>query len=89
MKKIASLLVALCFGLGATVAFAQDAPPKDAPKGEHSKRDPMKPMDCSKAPADMKDRCEARNKALEACKDKKDEEHKKCMMDQRPKKADK
>ena len=89
MKKIQSLIVSLalaCGVAGAGIAMAGD-PPKDAPK--HDMHDMMKPRDCAKAPADMKERCEARNKVLEICKDKKEDEHKKCMMENRPKKADK
>ncbi len=83
MKKIATIIAALTFGVAANVAFAADTPPPD---GEHKHGDHTKPHDCTKAPADHKARCEARNKALEVCKDKKGEDHKKCMMDQRPKK---
>jgi hypothetical protein len=93
MKKIASLMISLCFSLGATLAMAQadPAPPKgEQGKGEHGKGDMMKVRDCTKAPADMKERCEARNKVIEACKDKKEgEERRKCVMENRPKKDEK
>jgi hypothetical protein len=93
MKKIASLLISLCFSLGATLAMAQaDAPPPkgEQGKGEHGKSDMMKVRDCSKVPAERKERCEARNKVIEACKDKKEgEERRNCVMENRPKQADK
>jgi hypothetical protein len=87
MKMISTLLATLLLGTSA-VAFAQDAPP---PGDKGPRHDPMKAMDCGKAPADMKDRCEMRNKALETCKDKAEDRkaHRECMMAQRPKKDDK
>ena len=87
MKKVASIVAALALGLTSAMAFAD---PGQA--GEHKKphHDMMKARDCAKAPADMKDRCEAHNKIIETCKAKPEgEERKKCMMENRPKKADK
>ena len=82
MKKFSSLIIALIFG--ASLAFAQQ-PPGPPPGGPEGGR-PHPPRDCSKAPNDeMKARCEARQKAMESCKDKQGEEHKKCMMAAMPK----
>ncbi len=84
MKKIASIVAALTVGLTASLAFA-DTPP--AP-GEHKgpRHHAMQTRDCAKAPADMKDRCEAHNKMIETCKAKPEgEERKKCVMENRPK----
>jgi hypothetical protein len=82
MKKFTSLLLALSFG--ASVAFADTPPgppPGAGPGGPHHP-----PRDCSKAPNDeMKARCEARQKAVESCKDKQGEERKQCVMAAMPK----
>ena len=90
MKKIATLLVALSLSIGVTLANA-DAP-ADAPKkdGKAGMMDFSKTIDCSKAKPENKDRCEARNKIVEKCKDKPEgEERRKCVMENRPKKEDK
>lgn len=83
MKKFSSLLLALSFS--ASLALAQTPPgppPGGSPGGPHHP-----PRDCSKAPNDeMKARCEARQKAMESCKDKQGEEHKQCMMAAMPRK---
>jgi hypothetical protein len=85
MKLLTTIVTSIVLGMSVS-ASAQDAPPADG-KGMGPGHHRMKAMDCSKAPADMKERCEMRNKALETCKGKKEgEEHRKCMMDQRPKK---
>lgn len=87
MKKLATILVSVCLGAGflASPAFAADGV-----KGErYGKMDRTTPMDCSKVKPENKDRCEARNTALTTCKDKQGDDHKKCMMDQRPNKGEK
>lgn len=82
MKKISTLVTALAFGLTASLAFAQPAPP---PPGEGR---PHPPRDCSKAPdAEKKARCEAMQAAMEKCKDKKEgDERRTCMKEALPKK---
>jgi|GEM_PF-4154911 len=91
MKKIATLLVTLSLSLGATLANADpavaDAPKKD---GKPSMMDFSKTIDCSNVKPENKDRCEARNKLVEKCKDKAaGEERRKCMMENRPKRDEK
>lgn len=91
MKKLTSIVAALAVGLVASVAFAEGPPAGgdkgEAPGGMHRM---METRDCAKAPADRKERCEAHNKMLETCKAKPaGEERKKCVMENRPKKADK
>ena len=88
MKKIASIVAGLSLGLAASLAFA-DTPPVP---GEHKgpRQHMMQTRDCAKAPADMKERCEAHNKMIETCQAKPEgEERKKCVMENRPKRADK
>ncbi|MEP7155814.1 MAG: hypothetical protein ABI905_08570 [Betaproteobacteria bacterium] len=87
MNKICGLLSVLMFGFSMSVAFAQQPPPGPAPgAGGH----PPPPRDCSKAPdAEKKARCEARQKAMEKCKDLAPEAHHKCMMDAMPKPPEK
>lgn len=80
MKKISALLAALALGMLSSAALADHHG-----KGEHK----MAMHDCTKAPAEKKAMCEAHNKAMEACKDKKGDDHKKCMHDNMPKKDDK
>ena len=80
MKKFTALLATMALGLLSSVAMADNHG-----KGEHK----MKSHDCAKAPTEKKAMCEAHNKALEACKDKKGEEHKKCMHENMPKKDEK
>jgi hypothetical protein len=82
MKMIVSMtatlatLSAALLMTAATSAFAQAPTPDSRAAGE------MAVMDCSKVPADRKDRCEARNKAIEACKDKAaGDERRKCVTD--------
>ncbi len=88
MKKMASIVAALTVGLAASLAFAEGPPAAGEHKGGHHPM--MHTRDCAKAPADMKDRCEAHNKMIETCKAKPEgEERKKCVMENRPKKADK
>lgn len=85
MKLVYTLAASLLL-VASMSAMAQDAPPADG-KGRAAGHYGMQPQDCSKAATDMKERCEMRNKALEKCKDKKHgEEHRQCMMEQRPKK---
>lgn len=86
MKKFSSLLLALCFGASLAFADTPPGPPSGAgPGGQGGPHHP--PRDCSKAPNDeMKARCEARQKAMESCKDKQGEERKQCMMAAMPKK---
>jgi hypothetical protein len=91
MKLLAktSLVAAALF---AGVAFAQTPP--DGPKGPGGPG--MEPgkmheqRDCSKVPAERQKMCEARNKALEKCKDKTArEDHRKCMMENMPRREGK
>jgi hypothetical protein len=83
MKTVSTLVATLmlCFS---SFAMAQGAPLAD---GGATPQQNLAPQDCTKVPADMKERCEARNKALEACKDKKDDPaaHRQCMAEQRDK----
>ncbi len=91
MKTIATLLITLSLGLSATLASAEGAP-ADAPKkdGRGGMVDFSKTIDCSKAKPEHKDRCEARNKLVEKCKDKAEgEERRKCVMENRPKRDEK
>ncbi len=82
MKKFSSLLLALTLGTGLAFADTPPGPPAGGPGGPHHP-----PRDCSKAPNDeMKARCEARQKAMESCKDKQGDERKQCMMAAMPKK---
>ncbi len=91
MKKLTSIVATLAVGLVASVAFAEGPPAGgDKAKGPGGPHRMMETRDCAKAPADMKDRCEAHNKMVETCKAKPaGEERKKCVMENRPKKADK
>ena len=83
MKKICSLLSGLSFGISTSFALAQ--PPGPPPGGDGK---PHPPRDCSKAPdAEKKARCEARQKAMEKCRDLKPEDHRACMKDAMPQKA--
>jgi hypothetical protein len=81
---IATLTATLLLGV-ATSAIAGEG---GADKGMHKGHgDRMQPHDCSKAPADRKDRCEARNKIIAACKDKPaGDERRQCVMSNMPKK---
>ena len=82
MKRSIYLLTALSLGLSMSLAFSQE-PPGPPPGGDGR---PHPPRDCSKAPdAEKKARCEARQKAMEKCKDLKPEEHRACMKDAMPK----
>ena len=86
MKRLAHLLAAVSIGLGASTALAhaeQEGKPSGPPRG-----DPTQPHDCSKAPEQFKERCLARNKALEKCKGKEGPEHRQCMRAQHPGKGD-
>lgn len=86
MKTVSTLVATMMLCLS-SVAMAQSAPPAE---GSAPAQQNLAPQDCAKVPADMKDRCEARNKALEACKDKKDDAaaHRQCMAEQRDKLKD-
>ena len=88
MKKIAHLLTALIVGFSMSLAFAETpAAPPGPPPGAGG---PPPPRDCSKAPdEEKKARCEARQKAMEKCKDLAPEAHHKCMMDAMPKPPEK
>ena len=93
MKKFATLLVSLSLSLGVTLANANSDPAAaDAPKkdGKAGMMDFSKTMDCSQVKPENKDRCEARNKLVEKCKDKAEgEERRKCVMENRPKREEK
>ncbi len=73
MKKYLSLVAGLVFAASSSMAFAQAAPQAaDAPKM----------ADCSKEESpDKKAYCEAKNAAMESCKDKKGDEMKACVKD--------
>ena len=74
-RLIAGLAVALVAAAISIPAVAAEAPSKEQAA---AKPGPGKPMDCSKVR--YKERCEARNKALEECKDAKTwKEHRECM----------
>lgn len=79
MKKFSTLIATLAMATAASFAFAQ-VPAAPAPGGE------VMMKDCSKEPADKAAQCEAYNKAVETCKDKKGDELKACMKDAMPKK---
>ena len=74
MKKYLSLVAGLVFAASSTLAFAQTAAPQAA--------DAPKMADCSKEESpDKKAYCEAKNAAMDSCKDKKGDEMKACVKD--------
>jgi hypothetical protein len=79
MKKFSTLLATLAFAVASSAAFAQ------APAPAMAEKEPMM-KDCSKEAPDKVAQCEAHNKAVEMCKDKKGDELKACMKDNMPKK---
>ena len=81
-RLIAGLAVALAAAAISIPAVAAEAPSKEqaAPQAAAKPGPGAKPMDCSKVRNKDKERCEARNKALEECKDAKSrKEHRECM----------
>ena len=89
MNRISRIVASLALGCASAVAFAQQPP--GPPPGDGKGHGMHGPHDCSKAPdAEKKARCEerqaARKAAMDKCKDKTPEEHRKCMMDAMPKK---
>jgi Skp family chaperone for outer membrane proteins len=79
MKKSSTLLATLVLAACSTFAFAQ------APAAAPADKEPMM-KDCSKEAPDKAAQCEAYNKAVETCKDKKGDELKACMKEAMPKK---
>jgi hypothetical protein len=74
MKKYLSLVAGLAFAASSSMAFAQAAAPQAA--------EGAKMADCSKEESpDKKAYCEAKNAAMESCKDKKGDEMKACVKD--------
>lgn len=87
MKALTTLVVTLALGLGTNLALAGDGSPGS--KGEHH-GDKHHMKDCSKITDDAKKaKCESHKAAMETCKDMKGPDHKKCMMDNMPKKEEK
>jgi hypothetical protein len=85
MKRLCSALMIMAFATAGSLAIAQ--PSTGKPEARHP---PMR--DCSKiTEADRKARCESRQKAMaaaqEKCKGLEPAEHRKCMKEQMPKKA--
>lgn len=82
MKNYLSLLAGVVIAASSTIALAQ------APTAQAA--DAPKMADCSKEEApDKKAYCEAKNAAMEVCKDKKGDEMKACVKDAMMKKEGK
>ncbi len=76
MKNYLSLITGIAIAASSTLAFAQASmtPPQAA--------DGQKMADCSKEESsDKKAYCEAKNAAIEVCKDKKGDDMKACVKD--------
>ncbi len=76
MKNYLSLLAGVVIAASSTIAFAQ------APMAPAQAADAPKMADCSKEESpDKKAYCEAKNAAMDVCKDKKGDEMKACVKE--------